>query len=659
MTLELVHTFLNWLQNHSGLAYLIIFLTALGESLALVGLLVPGAILMVLFGALIATGHLDFYPVFIAACTGAIIGDGLSYWIGKYYQQQLVNLWPFNRHPVLINKGTLFFQRHGGKSILLGRFIGPIRPIIPAVAGMLNMRFDHFAAINILSALLWAPLYLLPGILIGTSLELASELAGRFTLLLVLLLFSLWLLYKIIHFAYTKITLHTDQWLHSALNWNKRHSVLGRIGDSLLDPVQQEIRGLTLLTLLLLFSSLVVTFLFTYALKTAPVHNINLLVLNTLANIQSPPFDWLLQWLSRLADRDFIFIVVAMFSLWLAWKRSWISIIYLFSALLVPLAITIAINWTYSSTATLSTALILSVYGFITIILVRQFPTRIRFSLYIGATWLISLIGFSRLYFTTHWLTDVIAGFLLGLVWLCIIAIAYRQHHRDNAITTNKIVLTSMVIILLLTSYPYNTQHKTYSDIPFTQYYVMSDVGWRETGWQVLPFHRQDLKAKNQQPFNLQWAGSAENIITTFVANGWQQPNIQATQFAHWLNPNVAIEQLPLLPHVHDGRYDDIRLYKISTDKKTLLVLRLWQTDLIVKTPIARKKLWVGNISSVKKKKTLLASYLYTSPEFNSALNDFMATLKSSNSNLKKTIKEHGATTVASVRNGRVILLSE
>ena len=164
----------DWLQQNPLISLLFVFLVACGESLAVVGLIVPGALLMVGFGALIALDYLAFGPTVIAAILGAITGDGISYWLGIKYNRNLVTLWPFSRYPDLLNRGETFFQRHGGKSVLLGRFVGPLRPIIPAIAGMLKMPVRQFFLINILSAVFWAPLYLLPGIIFGTSLELAS-----------------------------------------------------------------------------------------------------------------------------------------------------------------------------------------------------------------------------------------------------------------------------------------------------------------------------------------------------------------------------------------------------------------------------------------------------------------------------------------------------
>jgi hypothetical protein len=127
------------------------------------------------------------------AAIGAVAGDGLSYWLGRHFDKQLRSIWPFTKHPDLIPRGEQFFHKHGGKSVLFGRFIGPIRPIIPAIAGIMHMNPYHFYFVNILSALTWAPIVLLPGVVFGSSLHLAGAVAGRLVMLILILVGIAWL----------------------------------------------------------------------------------------------------------------------------------------------------------------------------------------------------------------------------------------------------------------------------------------------------------------------------------------------------------------------------------------------------------------------------------------------------------------------------------
>lgn len=176
---------LNWLADHPGLATAAIFLIAFCEGLVGAGLIIPGATLLFVAGALVGTGHLELWPSLIGAFAGAFIGDTVSFWLGRHYGDRLRTLWPLSRYPGALEKGERFFHAHGGKSVILGRFIGPIRGIIPAVAGMLTMPGGRFLAINFFSAFAWAPAYLLPGMVFGASLSVAASVTGRLVVLLI------------------------------------------------------------------------------------------------------------------------------------------------------------------------------------------------------------------------------------------------------------------------------------------------------------------------------------------------------------------------------------------------------------------------------------------------------------------------------------------
>jgi len=160
---------LDWIAQHPAYAGLVIFLIALAESLAIVGILVPGVIILFGAGTLIGSGVLNFWICALWAIAGAIIGDGLSYWLGHHFEY-VTEKWPwFRLHPDHLEKGINFFQKYGDISIALGRFFGPIRAIIPLVAGLMRMPPGRFYTANILSAIVWAPAYLLPGVLAGSA----------------------------------------------------------------------------------------------------------------------------------------------------------------------------------------------------------------------------------------------------------------------------------------------------------------------------------------------------------------------------------------------------------------------------------------------------------------------------------------------------------
>ena len=145
----------------------IFFLCAFAESLAFVGFVVPGVVLIATGGALVASGALGFWQVYVAIALGAILGDATSYWLGRVFGDRVPRAWPFRQRPEFLERGSRFFLRHGGKSVFLARFLGPLRPVVPITAGMMAMPHHTFQTANLLSAVIWVPLMMTPGFAIA------------------------------------------------------------------------------------------------------------------------------------------------------------------------------------------------------------------------------------------------------------------------------------------------------------------------------------------------------------------------------------------------------------------------------------------------------------------------------------------------------------
>ena len=158
---------LTWIELNPAYAGWVVFGVSLAESLAIVGVLIPGVVILLGAGSLIGAGILDFWEMCLWAIAGAVVGDGLSYWLGHHFDY-LTERWRwFRLHPDHLQKGIAFFENYGDLSVALGRFFGPIRAVVPLVAGLMRMPPGRFYAANVLSALVWAPAYLAPGILLG------------------------------------------------------------------------------------------------------------------------------------------------------------------------------------------------------------------------------------------------------------------------------------------------------------------------------------------------------------------------------------------------------------------------------------------------------------------------------------------------------------
>ena len=151
------------IQANPGWAALIVALICLGESLVLVGLVIPATAVMLLIGGLMGTGVIDPVATLIAAAIGAIVGDIISYFLGRWLGPGIVHRPPLRRYRHAVAKTRLFFRRYGFWAVFIGRFLGPIRSTVPLVAGMMAMDQKRFQIANVLSAVVWAPAMFAPG----------------------------------------------------------------------------------------------------------------------------------------------------------------------------------------------------------------------------------------------------------------------------------------------------------------------------------------------------------------------------------------------------------------------------------------------------------------------------------------------------------------
>ena len=159
----LISQTVQFIAHHAAWTFPIMFITAFGESFVFVSLLFPGTTIMVAAGLLVPSGTVHLLPLLSGAIAGAILGDGVSYWLGLKFGTKLKSSWPLVRHPELITQGEALFRRFGAASVFIGRFFGPFRASVPLIAGMMRMPPLQFWIANIASAFIWAPALLLPG----------------------------------------------------------------------------------------------------------------------------------------------------------------------------------------------------------------------------------------------------------------------------------------------------------------------------------------------------------------------------------------------------------------------------------------------------------------------------------------------------------------
>lgn len=149
------------LANDYGLwIYAILFLIFFCETGLVVTPLLPGDSLLFAAGGLAAIGEMNVHLMVLLLVIAAILGDAVNFHIGKYFGHRLFanpNSKIFRR--VYLEKTHVFYQKHGGKTIILARFVPIVRTFAPFVAGMSKMHYVHFYRFNVIGALLWVPIF--------------------------------------------------------------------------------------------------------------------------------------------------------------------------------------------------------------------------------------------------------------------------------------------------------------------------------------------------------------------------------------------------------------------------------------------------------------------------------------------------------------------
>lgn len=602
-----LQSLLDWLTANPHWAGAAVFLVAMLESMFVIGVLVPGAIAMFGFGALIAVGTLDPWATYGWAVAGAVTGDGISFWIGYHFKDHLRQMWPLKNRPELLERGERFFRTHGGKSVVLGRFVGPIRAVIPTVAGIAGMSPWRFTLVNVISAIAWAPAYLLPGFILGISLlSLASQMAWRITVVVLGLLAGIWFIYWLFRKLYQFLAPISGNLLTRSLHWGRRIPHYGWIVDSLLDPDRSDAPALSRLALVLLTGFWVFVALSAFQISRAAYSGLDHAVLTLLQQLRFPALDRFMVGVSQLGDVAVIGPLSAAILIYFAARKQWIAAGHWLSAAAFaavaqwglkllfasdrPMEIySGAAHYAFPSGHAINASVI---FGLLAIMLAQGSNTK-RWSIYATTAVLIIGIGFSRLYLGAHWLSDVLAGLGLGLAWAALVGIAYRRHTRASTGAT-ALGATGAIVFVAAAAWHIDAHHaaemaRYQPNIPLVR--VTTEAWWNER-WRDLPTYRLDLQGQNAEPLTLQYAGALNRLAEELRARGWHAPvPFTLGSFVATLKPNATLDEIPFLPRIHERQDAALVLAKVDGDGEW--ALHLWPTAVRTEQPAP---VWVGAV---------------------------------------------------------------
>ena len=611
--MEHLQTVLEWVLRYPGWTLLLIGAGCAGESIIVLGALIPTTLVLLSAGALVALGGLEFWSVLLAATAGAVTGDSINFWVGRRYGERALQSSYAERYAPAINRSRDIFQKHGAKGLIFVRFVGLLRPFMGAIAGAYRMSPVVFIGVETFAALIWAFPQLVVGVAFGASLDLAAEAATRLVVVIGALIVFLGLVVWGVRFAVSLVQAHAANWVHALLDWSHRHRRVGRLGEWLADPAQPETPGLAILAVLLLAASALWLWLW-WGLAAHHPSPFDAIAYQTLKDLHTPLGLGLAVAVTQLGEWP-VYVPVAgtMLLVLLVLQRyraasHWIAAIGFGAVIALGLTMLLVLPdplqyYRGELGARFSgRELVLAtvVYGFIPVLLATGRATPARTAYYATGVSLIGLIALAQMYLGAQWLSVGIFSIVLGGTWIVLLAIGYRRHGADALHARRLTPVLGVFCIAAALSWSNGFQPRLASLTPVVRHSQQTAAAWWTNGYQKLPAYRIDLAGVSKQPLNIQWLGPLEPIEAALLDAGWIRTEpLNWRSALRWLS-RAPLSELPVVPQIHAGQ-DQVLMLRNPIDPERQVLLRLWPSE----WTLGGAPLWIGNVTEQKSRGVL------------------------------------------------------
>jgi membrane protein DedA with SNARE-associated domain/membrane-associated phospholipid phosphatase len=585
-----LQTFIDFIGLHPNLAIAAAFLVSAGEALPIIGLFSPSTVVLVGIGGLVGLGKASFWPVFLATVLGASVGDAFSYWTGRIYKEHLVEIWPFSRHPGLLTTGQRHFARRGGMSIVIGRFVPGIKPVVSGVAGMMGMGAFRFTILNLLSAIAWAAVHILPGVSAGLALTGLNAISKRLAIVIGLLVIGI-----LLAMWFTKVAIGSGLRLltrlqMALLGWaQRRGDRIGHAIERLVDPDHADFRLLIVLNIILIGAVICLTVLIEDAVSKDVGGQ---LAFGFVEFLQSLRTTW----------ADTAMVAVTMLGDWpITASLGLVGCV----ALLVHRRFRLAIGFILALVggAIFVEGLRLLVYPQPDVLSIRSGDVAVTATLYGALGWiavrgaganfggmvagscvtLIVGVAFSRLYLADPWPADVAAGLLFGAGATAALALVFRGYEVPRRATIALIAACTSALAIVGSWHIEQDLSRALSFYaPQPAAAVALSKPWRDGGWKELPAYRIDIAGEAEEPLLLQWRGTATALQDELKKQGWVVgPAWSLSALNAFTRPDTGPPSMPVIPKLDDGRMPTLAMIQAGelTGEPGRFVLRAWSQD--------------------------------------------------------------------------------
>lgn len=636
--MNIFQSLLPTIQSVHILGYWIAFFIALIETTIGIGLFIPGSSILLFMGTLAASRYIDLGDLILFSIMGAVIGDNINFYLGKKYGEHILKkgFWFINTSH--FNKAKNIFNTYGNKSVFLGRFIPSIKEVVPLIAGTFNMKKTPFIIWNILGAIGWSMMWILPGYYFAQSLDLAKLWISRTGILLSILL----IIFIILHIIKTIIikkgkilqthilSIYKKQqkkFLESLFykDIEKNHKKLlvfihKRLSKNNFFGLPFTLLMSSLIYIFALFAGIIEDIITSDIIITSDVRIANLFTI-----FRNPHITKFFFFITLLGKSKIIllFTLTTLIILFINRKKTYIIplLVSLFGsgsfALLGKIIfhrarpeVAMYLEKTFSFPSGHATISI-GFYGFLTYILYKHINAwKHKINLLFISTILILLIGISRLYLGVHYVSDVWGGYLIGSMWL-IIAITISEYIfsiKNNNIKNQKQVSdinNKIISILLITTsfigyifYAHNYIPPKKNTLQKSQPIII-DV--KTIQQKISPKFTKTIEGNNQEPLNIVIATKNDtSLIGLLTKANWKLADkINVTSLYKAIKAelfHLSYNTAPITPYFWNLNINDFGFQKETPSKKinSRHHVRFWKTNYI--TP-DNKKIYVGTTS--------------------------------------------------------------
>ncbi|KVP83663.1 cytochrome O ubiquinol oxidase [Burkholderia ubonensis] len=609
---ETIHAWLGAVGAHPALVLVIVFAAACAEAIALIGTVVPAGAVMFAAGTLIGAGALDGWITIGVAVAGAVVGDGISYELGRHYRSEVRKWWARRGLAASYERGEQFVLRHGMKSIVLARFLAPVRAVVPVVVGCASLPRRSFYPTNVASALVWAPVHVAPGIAFGASAALAEAVSTRVAAILLVvaaLVVAVWFGVRVAlrrgvpllrGAAAAAVHACAHRWPGVAVRLRRLVARVRRLPGAIL-----------LLALLFVGSVWLFAGVVQDVVANDPLMRADTALYAFLQNLRTPPVDAAMRAIAVLNGREVGLIVAAAFLVWLMIHRCWLTAAWWIAAVgvavvlvppfgLAPIGGTPATfepGGAHVPLPDADAAFAILATGCMGWALTRGRAVLWRNGVAMAIMLWIVLGGFARLYLGNAWLSGLLGGWSLGLAWFALLAGVYAFGHvRDEVQPKGALVA---VVVVLATAGVWTIPAAWRADRvqhAHARVVAMTVDQWMDGGWQSVPARRTEISGDREEFLPLQWCATSDTLDRHLAQAGWQRATPWSGQTAlRWLLPQTPADGLPVLPRYSQGvdtRRVFVRVEPGQPNRR--LVLRLWRYPYVLQDAQGTRALWYG-----------------------------------------------------------------